>query len=218
MTDTWHFHFNKDPDPVMLSWQLGYPVWQPNQLIPVSEIQSYFSIDQLIAWANEDIECRGVEYWHNDTRYFLAQFVKINLLYLDLKRNPNRKPLLLRPGANKWDPLTGDTRLRACELMAENISLQAIVVAGSKPNMPCKAIETQSDFAQACDAANGTPFWLRVGPQGLEWYEMAVDVSCTVTGQRFSNDARETIIQYVTNQGPGFRFDRDWFCWEHSWA
>lgn len=218
MINTYHFHFNNDADPIDLSWQQGWSVWCPRSTIHVSDIQSYYSIDQLITWANQDIAERGIQGWHTHTRYFLPQIVKINRLCHDLKRNPNRKPLLLRPGTKKWDPLTGDTRLRAYELIDPQAELETILVAQTQPNIMVGPINTRSDFARACRAESGTPFWLRLGSQGLEWYEMAVMSECRVTGQQFADDARKIIMDYVANQGASFRFDRDWFCSEHQWT
>ena len=120
--------------------------------------------------------------------------------------------LLLRSGAKKWDPLTGDTRLRAYELIDANALVDSILVTDAPPNIKCDAIHTRLDFGRACRSDPGTPFWLRVGEQGLEWYEMAADLECGVTGQNFAEDAEHIIINYVMKQGSGFRFDRDWFC------
>lgn len=218
MTKTYHFHSNYDADPVDISWQQGWCIWCPKSTISVCDIQSYYSIDQLIAWANQDIAERGTQAWHIDTKYFLPQIVKINRLCLDLKHNPNRKPLLLRSGAKKWDPLTGDTRLRAYELIDPTAKLEAILVSRNRPNIAVSPVKNRCDFARACRAEPGTPFWLRLGSQGLEWYEMSVKSQCAVTGQQFADDARQIIMQYVLNQGSSFRFDRDWFCSDHGWA
>lgn len=218
MINTYHFHFNDDPDPVELSWQQGWPIWCPERRIAVRDIQSYYSIDELIAWANQDIANHGTQAWYHNTRYYLPQIVKINLLCHDLQRQPNRKPLLLRAGSHKWDPLTGDTRLRAYELIDPSAQLEAILVAAHRPDIAVRPIRNQYDFARACRANPGTPFWLRVGTQGLEWYEMAAMFDCQVTGQQFADAAREIIIDYVSNQGDSFRFDRDWFCADHGWT
>jgi hypothetical protein len=217
MTNTYHFHFNQGPDPVHLSWQMGWQIWCPTRPINVQDIQSYYSIDNLIKWFNEDIAQHGIDRWHVNTRYFLPQIIKINLLYHDLKHGSNRKPLLLCQGKNKWDPLTGDTRLRVYELIGMPAEVSSLLVVQSKPDIDCEAISNSVAFAEACNADPGTPFWLRIGKQGLEWYEMAVDVSCEVTGQRFCDAATNAIIDYVTAQGAGFRLDRDWFCQSHNW-
>jgi hypothetical protein len=217
MSDTYHFHFNQGPDPVQLSWQMGWQIWYPTLPISVQDIQSYYSIDNLIQWFNEDITQRGVHSWYVNTRYFIPQIIKINLLYHDLKQGPNLKPLLLYQGQNKWDPLTGDTRLRVYELIGVPAEVSSLLVVRSKPDIDCRAILSSVDFAEACDANSGTPFWLRIGKQGLEWYEMAVPVFCEVTGQKFCDAATNAIIDYVTAQGAGFRLDRDWFRQSHNW-
>lgn len=217
MTCTYHFHFDPGPDPIVLSWQQGWQVWQPVSPISVNEIQSYYSIDQLITWVNRDIWQYGAHEWHRNAQYSLPQLIKINRLYHDLQRRGNRKPLLLRSGSKKWDPLTGDTRLRAYELIDANALVDSILVTDASPNIKCDAIHTRLDFARACRSDPGTPFWLRVGEQGLEWYEMAADLDCGVTGQNFAEDAEHIIINYVMKQGSGFRFDRDWFCHRHAW-
>jgi hypothetical protein len=219
MTHTYQFFYNQDPDAIRLSWKRGWGVWNPTQQIDINDIESCFSIDQLIDHFNEDISERGISGWHQNTRYFLPQIIKINLLYHDLRSNSNRKPMLLRKskGYETWYPLTGDTRLRVYELIGLPIAVSAVLVTESCPGPECSAINDRDEFAQACDAPGSTSFLLRVGDKGLEWYEMAVDVSCCVTGQTFIDEARRAIIKYVAAQGPGFRIDRDWFCTQHNW-
>lgn len=220
MTHTYKFSYSPDPDAVCFSWKLGWGVWQPNHHVDIDDIQSYYSIDQLIDYFNEDISTKGVTDWHINSRYFLPQIIKINLLYHDLRSNNNRKPMLLRKkheADTKWTPLTGDTRLRAYELIGSPTAVSAVLVDESCPDPECSAINDRDAFARACNAPDGTQFWLRVGDKGLEWYEMRVDVSCAVTGQTFIDEARRAIIEYVSAQGPGFRIDRDWFCAQHNW-
>lgn len=209
------YQMPSDIDPVSLSWQHGHAVCGRHD-IPSSKIDKCYSIDQLIDWANQDLELYGVESWHSNVTYTLAQFVKINLLYHDLRADGNRKPLLIRPQGTGWYPLTGDSRLRAFELLDPAITVFCIAVCDGV-DADAEHLPDFDSFARACSARPGQRFWMRLGDQGLEWYETGVDTRYPVTGPNFNTWAADIVKHYVNGQGSGFRFDRDWFCQRHSW-
>lgn len=208
------YQMPSDIDPVSLSWQQGYAVARYDGM-PVHAIDGCFSLDDLILWANQAIGAQGCDGWHIRPPFEISQLMRINLLYHDLYQFGNAKPVLLLYQSQRWQSLTGDSRLRAIELIDHITEINAITVADTE--LDHDPLHSFNDFAKACGAAPGQQFWFRLGEQGLEWYETAVTTRYPVTGPNFEPWAQDTIKNYVLQQGSTFRFDRDWFCQRHSW-
>jgi hypothetical protein len=177
-------------------------------------------LDQLIAWANLDISEKGCTQWFIGAKYPVTQFVKICRLYQDyFAGGRNVKPFLLTPRSFGFEPLTGDSRLRALELIADQPTVSAIVV-GSMDNAPIH-IHTLNELASILQLEPGTTLYLRLTDSvcpALEWYEIDLSTRIPVTGPDFVEQAERDIRCYVEKQGNSFRFDRDWFCQLHSWC
>lgn len=188
--------------------------------VDTAKIKPFYTLNQLIAWANLDISEKGCTQWFIGARYPITQFVKLCRLYQDyVAGGPNVKPFLLTPRSNGFEPLTGDSRLRALELIPDPPPVSAVVV-GSVDHAH-KPINTLNELASTLQLEPGTSLYLRLDDSvcpALEWYEIDVPTRIPVTGPDFVKHADSDIRHYVEKQGNSFRFDRDWFCQPHAWC
>jgi hypothetical protein len=188
--------------------------------IPVSMINANYTIDELINTVNYQMTELGKEIFvytdHRRATFDIPQFVKINRLYHSLLSVGNVKPFLLYEKDKKLHTITGESRLRAYELMPEEYYVSAFITTEDHDHKEWIKVNSFDEFSSLCKAPDGTAFYLRVGDSsdqdyGLSWYEVALPNTTDTSGGAFRDYCERAIQGYIMKKSDFFRFDKDWF-------
>lgn len=211
-------------DPIELGKHDGKYKFYYKKQVSVDLIDPLYTLDQIIKLANEDIEQFGVQQaFDHNPNYDIAQLAKINLVYHSINEHGLIKPFWLQQRGNRYEIVTGGSRIRAISLIPEITHVPAILCldADTKVDETFKEIEKFTDFCNIVDEVpGGTTCWFRVGePEsgyGINWAEMATDDISGTTGENFRSDCIDLMKSYIVQQDNTFRFTRKWFT-QHNW-
>lgn len=191
--------------------------------VPLANIRPMFTLQELCDKANDQICWNGIESFirqdHTKPNFDTSQFVKINCLYQDFLLEGNKKPFLLTFD-NDLTTVTGDTRMRALELVSSITSVSAFISINKDSRSlinNAQPITTFKKFADCCDVPFGTPFFFTESNGYLEWYEVHAETKIPCAGQTFREFCQQAIYHYLLKQPSNFKFTVDWFKQSINW-
>lgn len=212
-------------DPIHDSLHSGKHCLLYNPNFPTGLIKTSRSLEELCRWGNEWMFYDGINLFaenpenHND----MANFVRINIMLHDIRRQGIVKPcLILDEGNETYITGNGETRLRALERMPEITTIPAFISTTSDRKHLYADLQEIKTFDQLAEICKGVPeqkFIFRLtdpdAPYGLYWYEYDSPLTKTVT-----LDTDRCVIQFVNyvKQHPDIVFAPDWFDQHIDWA
>lgn len=212
-------------DPIRDSLHGGKHCLFYNPAFPLDILGSNRPLEELCRWGNEWMFYDGIERFaeFTDNHFDMANFVKINILLHDMKRQGIVKPcLILDEGNGSYITGNGETRLRALERMPEITAIPAFISTTSDRKhlyADLQEIETFDQLAKICKSVPEQKFIFRLtdpdAPYGLYWYEYDSPLTKTVT-----LDTERCVTQFINyvKQHSDIVFSPEWFDQHIDWA
>ena len=212
-------------DPVAQSRHNGKHVLFYCPSVPITDIKNPTPLSEFTAMVNRGLDRLGVNtLHHNDTKYFAANMVRINMYYHSLLNQGSVKPMLLHwTGGDFFGGGTGGTRLMAAELIPHMTTVAAFIDTTTDfadKFKHCTQITSFREFATYFAAQPHTQFYFRItdpnAGYGLDWYEVALEDAATTVADE--NWCVQVLENYLKQQPDNFRFEPSWFCRCIDWS
>lgn len=216
--------YQECPDPIAEIFKESNTTLLFSSSVPLDDITPSFTLQELCDKANDQILWNGVESFiakdHSRPNFDTNQFVKINQLYQDFLLENNKKPFLLSFN-NGLTTVTGDTRIRALELVSNIKCVSAFIQVDTDKSVLIDyalPVTTFKQFAECCNVPIGTPFFFTKSTSGsLDWYEVHAETKIPCAGQTFRKFCQQAIYNYLLSQPRDFKFTTEWFKQSINW-